>query len=307
MAKEDCHGRVQKHSCYCQLNRGHLSAHNTNPIGVFDSGVGGLSVLRALQQEMPLERFVYVADNGHAPYGERDDRHVLSRSHAIADHLIAEHRIKALVIACNTATAAAIHTLRNAYPALPIVGIEPALKPAAMASKTGVIGVIATRGTLKSEKFRKLLDTLQGVCSCVLQPCDGLADAIEHADSEKTLALCENYLRAMGEFGRLPGQMDFLVLGCTHYAFAAAELQMLVGPQVELLEAGAPVARQTRRLLAQHGLGAIDTASSISTSTDTQTRYYSTGDLALLDEAIQRWMHVRANSAAIAGNPTPTF
>ncbi len=112
-----------------------MAADRTRPIGVFDSGVGGLSVLRALQAELPLERFVYVADNGHAPYGERDDAHVLRRSHAIADYLIASHGIKALVVACNTATAAAIHALRTTYPDLPIIGIEPASSPLLRSAK----------------------------------------------------------------------------------------------------------------------------------------------------------------------------
>ncbi len=123
MAKEDCHRRIQKHSGDLALSPLTGASASTRPIGVFDSGVGGLSVLLALQRELPHEHFVYVADNGHAPYGERDDAHVLGRSHVIADYLIASHRIKALVVACNTATAAAIHTLRAAYPDLPIIGI----------------------------------------------------------------------------------------------------------------------------------------------------------------------------------------
>ena len=200
-------------------------AASLRPIGVFDSGVGGLSVLRALQAELPLELFVYVADNGHAPYGERDDAHVLARSHAITDYLIAKHGIKALVVACNTATAAAIHILRAAYPDLPIIGIEPALKPATAVSKTGNIGVMATRGTLNSEKFRRLLDSLHGTGTFVLQPCDGLAIAIERMDADQTVALCREYVHGMGRFGTQAGEMDCLVLGCTHYAFAASALR----------------------------------------------------------------------------------
>jgi glutamate racemase len=256
--------------------------------------VGGLSVLRALQAELPLERFVYVADNGHAPYGERDDAHVLKRSHAIADYLLGSHGIKALVVACNTATAAAIHTLRAAYPALPIVGIEPALKPAAALSKTGVIGVMATRGTLNSEKFRKLLEGLHGAGTFVLQPCDGLADAIERFDSARIQTLCREYTQAMGRFGSAVGEMDGLVLGCTHYAFVAAELTALVGAQTSLIEGGVSVARQTRRLLDQYPAGALH--QSPDSPPAALPLFYSTGNLSLLDSAVQRYLHLNSKA-----------
>jgi glutamate racemase len=276
-----------------------VAAASTRPIGVFDSGVGGLSVLRALQAELPLERFVYVADNGHAPYGERDDAHVLKRSHAIADYLINSHGIKALVVACNTATAAAIHTLRVAYPQLPIIGIEPALKPAVALSKTGMIGVMATRGTLNSEKFRKLLEGLHGTGTFVLQPCDGLADAIERADAERTRALCSTYTQAMGTFGMAAGEMDCLVLGCTHYAFAASELQTLTGAQIQFIEGGAPVARQTRRQLEKSGLCQPGNLDQAGTDSYPEAVFYSTGDLALLESALRRWLGLHSKVLAL--------
>jgi glutamate racemase len=250
-------------------------------------------VLRALQAELPLEHFVYVADNGHAPYGERDDAHVLGRSHAIADYLLKRHGIKALVVACNTATAAAIHTLRAAYPQLPIIGIEPALKPAAAASQTGVVGVMATRATLNSEKFARLLQTLQGTATFVLQPCDGLADAIERADDPRTEALCRQYTQAMGHFGLARGAIDTLVLGCTHYPFVAPGLQHLVGHQTALLEGGAPLARHTQRLLEKAGL-TRSAGPAEGAATANQALFYSTGRLNLLDAAIERWLGVRA-------------
>lgn len=290
MEAKDRHRRVQKHPGDLALNPLNVAAGNTRPIGVFDSGVGGLSVLRALQAELPLERFVYVADNGHAPYGERDDAHVLRRSHAIADYLIASHGVKALVVACNTATAAAIHTLRAAYPELPIIGIEPALRPATALSKTGVIGVMATRGTLNSEKFRKLLEGLHGSATFVLQPCDGLADAIERSDTARTLGLCTEYTRAMGRFGGADGEMDCLVLGCTHYAFAAPELTALVGHHVSLIEGGLPVARQTRRLLEKLRPGVL--AAEPATQTPQVPLFYSTGKLDLLESAVHRWLQL---------------
>ena len=168
-----------------------LAEASQRPIGVFDSGVGGLSVLRALQAELPLEQFVYVADNGHAPYGERDDAHVLKRSHAIADYMIASHGIKALVVACNTATAHAIDALRLTHHDLPFVGVEPALKPAAALSHTRHIGVMATRGTLESARFHKLQTRMEHgehPPHFHNQPCDGLADAIERGDGDATRA-----------------------------------------------------------------------------------------------------------------------
>lgn len=266
------------------------SGRAQDSIGVFDSGVGGLSVLRALREELPSERFVYVADSGHAPYGERDDAHVIARSHAITRHLLERHRIKTLVVACNTATAAAIKLLRQDYPDLPIVGIEPALKPAAAQSKTKHVGVMATRGTLNSEKFRTLLESLHGQATFVLQPCDGLADAIEHADATKIIASCAHYTKAMGPFGTENSAMDTLVLGCTHYPFVADVLRTLVGDQVAFLEGGAPVARQTRRRLAERGwLAASDATPHPAATTPT---FGTTGQRDELVSAVQRWLHM---------------
>lgn len=224
----------------------------TRAIGVFDSGIGGLSVLRALRTELPHEHFIYVADSGHAPYGERDVAHVLARSRAIARHLVSQN-VKALVIACNTATAAAIHLLRSEHPELPLIGVEPALKPAVALSSTGRIGVMATRGTLAGAKFRALLASQAARASFVVQACDGLADAIERSaetgDTTETIALCDRYIRAIGVFGAMKNQIDTLVLGCTHYSFASEQLRALLGPQVQIIDNGQAIARQTRRLL----------------------------------------------------------
>lgn len=257
------------------------------PIGVFDSGVGGLSVLRALRAELPHERFVYVADSGFAPYGERDDAYVVQRSHAITDYLVKTHHIKAMVVACNTATAAAIHTLRKDYATIPVVGIEPALKPAAASSRTGVVGVIATRYTLQSEKFATLLRSLQGQARFVIQPCDGLVRAIELNDTTKIRAACAEYTGAMGTFGINTGDMDTLVLGCTHYPFIADELRACVGPDIALVEGGTPVAKQTRRLLAaQNALAHSDAAQSAMPL----PLLWTTGEPDALDRAVQAWL-----------------
>jgi glutamate racemase len=264
------------------------------PIGVFDSGVGGLSVLRALQQELPDERFVYISDSGHGPYGERDDAHLLHRSLALTRYLVMEHQAKGLVVACNTATAAAIARLRSDHPQLPIVGIEPALKPAAAASRTGVVGVMATRATLQSEKFAGLLQSLQGEATFVLQACDGLADAIERADHARTADLCQRYLDAMGKFGNTVGSIDTLVLGCTHYVFATDMLGALCGPGIGLLEAGAPVASQTRRVLR----GLLRPAQTANRPTQ-PALFFTTGVETALQRAVQRWMHTDASVQGI--------
>ncbi len=252
-------------------------------IAVFDSGVGGLSVLKALRAELPAEDFVYFADSGHAPYGERGDAHVIERTRAIVRQLRDDHEIKALVVACNTATAAAIHLVRAEHPDLLLVGVEPALKPAAGLSRTRRIGVLATRGTLGSAKLRSLHESLKDEAEFVLQPCDGLADAIQNNDLPRVQSLCEEYTDAIGSYGASPGQVDTLVLGCTHYPFAGDVLRALVGPQVRLIETGAPVARQTKRLLAgagllreEDGLGSL--------------RLLASGPDAPLHEVARRWL-----------------
>lgn len=263
------------------------------PIGVFDSGIGGLSVLRALQQELPHERFVYLADNAHAPYGEKSEAFIRQRSHAIAEHLRAQHHIKALVVACNTATAIAIHELRSRHPTLPLVGVEPALKPALALSQTRHIGVIATRGTVGSDKFARLLGSVQKEAHFVVQACNGLALAIEQSTlpdqaataQEHITQLLKTYTQAMGHFGSAPDDIDTLVLGCTHYVFVENTLRQLLGPKVQLVSTGEPVARQTRRLLAAAGLlyqGSIAPAQSMQLMT--------TGDLKGLQAAAKRWL-----------------
>lgn len=252
------------------------------PIGVFDSGVGGLSILRALRRELPREDFVYFSDAGYGPYGERTDVFVVERARAIARRLLDEHQVKALVVACNTATAAAVHLLRQEFGPLPFVGLEPALKPAAALSRTARIAVFATRGTLSSLRFQLLHEAFQGDAEFVLQPCDGLAAAIEAQDHEQVRNLCGRYVRAAGEFGSAPGRIDTLVLGCTHYAFASRELAALVGPGVRILETGEPVARQTRRLLEARGiLGEAGAA---------QVKLLTSGSGDALRQAAHRWL-----------------
>nr|WP_295940898.1 glutamate racemase [uncultured Acidovorax sp.] len=279
----------------------------SSPIGVFDSGVGGLSVLRALLAAMSHERFVYLADSANAPYGERGDAFVAARTHAITDYLCQQHHIKALVVACNTATAAAIHEVRSSHPELPLVGLEPAVKPALAVTKTGHVGVIGTRGTLTSAKFGKLMASLADQAHFVVQPCDGLAHAIERSvalpaaapdspvSTTETGALCERYVQAMGSFGTGPGQMDTLVLGCTHYIFVAHELRALVGPEVQFIETGEPVARQTRRLLEAAGLLALPPSEQPTSPEGPESvQLLTTGPVAMMQAAAQRWLNLPA-------------
>ncbi len=255
------------------------------PIGVFDSGIGGLSILQALRAELPFEDFVYVADSGHAPYGERDPAHVIARARAITRYLRDQHHIKALVIACNTATAAAIHLLRHEQPDLPIIGVEPALKPAALHSQTKRIGVMATQSTLDSEKFQALLTSLKGQAEFICQPCSGLAAAIESGDAGRVQALCTQYTSAIGKLGAETGEIDILVLGCTHYPFARDQLQSLVGGAVTLLDSGTPVARQTRRVLEAQSL--------LANKFDTSHLFCYTGNSDSIHGATKRWLNIK--------------
>lgn len=245
------------------------------PIGVFDSGVGGLSILRALRAELPGEDFVYFSDAGHAPYGEKGEDFVSDRSLAIAVDLLEAHRIKALVVACNTATAAAVHLLRAQHTRLPVVGVEPALKPAAALTQTGQVAVLATRGTLSSAKFQALRASLAGQAEFVLVPCDGLAAAIEADDRAQVEALCRAYTR-------FDGDVDTVVLGCTHYPFATEVFVDLLGPGIELVETGEPVARQTRRLL--------ETQELLRPEGGGHVQWRTTGDEQALRSAAARWL-----------------
>ena len=244
-------GRVQGH------HRRQRLSPRTHTVGVFDSGVGGLSVLRALLAELPQTRFVYVADRAYAPYGERPAEDIVERSQRIVAQLREAYPLDAMVVACNTATAHAIDALRHTHHDLPFVGVEPALKPAAAQSLTRHIGVMATRGTLESERYRKLQARLGHGSPAhrphfVNQPCNGLADAIERGDAVQVRKLCQKYVSALHDQVPEGARIDTLVLGCTHYPFAADVLQQLCGPDVQLVETGAPVARRTREVLHAH-------------------------------------------------------
>lgn len=263
--------------------------HANAPIGVFDSGVGGLSILQALQWQLPQESFVYLADSAHAPYGERDETFVADRATHVLQSLLHHHQIKAFVVACNTATALAIHVLRHMHPDLPIFGVEPAVKPAAQHTQTGRVGVMATAGTLGSEKFQTLLQGLRPDTEFILQACDGLADAIERQSNDKddleVRHLCRKYLQAMGAFGKDANQIDTLVLGCTHYPFAKSVIQDTVGNQVVLIDNGAPVAKRVAQVLQETSLLCDATRPST-------LALFATGQTSNLQRAAAAWLGI---------------
>ena len=218
-------------------------------IAVFDSGVGGISVLRHLRRVMPGEKYLYFGDSANAPYGTKTKEEVRLLSFRAAEHLL-EKGIKALVVACNTATSAAINELRAAYPDLIVIGIEPALKLAVDHFPGGRIGVMATPMTLKEEKFANLMGRFEKTCRVHKIPAPGLVELIEQgkADSPETLQLLQTL------FAPYAGQLDALVLGCTHYPFAAQSICRVLGDTVALLDGGDGTARETRRRLQEAGL-----------------------------------------------------
>ncbi|MGS0740473.1 glutamate racemase [Glaciimonas sp. GG7] len=246
------------------------------PIGIFDSGIGGLSVLRHIRDAMPYENVVYFADSAHAPYGDKSEQIILDRTLAIAKFL-QQHNAKALVIACNTATAAAIKAVRAAYPTLAVVGIEPGLKPAAQQTRTKMIGVLATKSTLSSARFTQLSQQITESTGVhfVLQACVGLADQIENGElgTLATEALIQRYVTPLIE-----RNVDTLVLGCTHYPFVLPLIKNIVADitanPVAIVDTGIAVSKQLSRILVDHNLQ--QTQSDIEPGTLT---VFTTGDL----------------------------
>lgn len=225
-------------------------AERSAPVGVMDSGVGGLSVLAEIQRRLPNESLLYVADSGHVPYGEKSPDYIRQRLRHIAE-FFQEQGAKAMVLACNTATVAAVADLREQYPQWPLVGMEPAVKPAAAATRSGVVGVLATTGTLQSAKFAALLDRFASDVRVITQPCPGLVERIEAGDliSAELRRLLAGYVQPLLQAG-----CDTLILGCTHYPFLRPLLAELVPADVAIIDTGAAVARQLQRLLGERDL-----------------------------------------------------
>ena len=220
-------------------------------IGVFDSGVGGLSVLREIRRALPSEDLLYVADSGHAPYGDRDDVFISARVDAMAEFFL-RAEVKAIVIACNTASGVAVQALRARF-GFPVVAIEPAIKPAVQRSRSGVVGVLATRSTTASAGVARLVDVHGPGVRVLLQACPGLVEPVERAElaSDQTATLVERYVRPLLEQGA-----DTLVLGCTHYPFLRGVIERVAGPNVEVIDPAPAVARELARRVApgtRHG------------------------------------------------------
>lgn len=237
------------------------------PIGLFDSGVGGLSVLREVRRLLPNEPLIYYADEGHVPYGPRNRDEIRGFAFSIARFLIRQ-RCKLLVIACNAANAAALHALRTMYPDLPIVGMEPAIKPAVEATRTGVIGVITTQVTYQGELFASVIDRFAQHIRVETQICPDLVLLAERGalDTPDSRAIVAHYLAPLRTAG-----IDQLVLGCTHFPFLIPQFRDYLGDGVGIIDPAPAVARQVARVLTAHDLSAAD-------ASHTPPIYHSSGD-----------------------------
>lgn len=241
-----------------------------NNLGVFDSGVGGLSVLRAIRTLLPHENLIYVADSAHVPYGNKSVEYIQQRSLSLTNFLIEQHHAKAIVVACNTATAAAVSLLREKF-TVPIIGMEPAVKPAVAASKNKIIGVLATEGTLKSAQFAALLERYAADVTVITQPCHGLVEKVEQGDlsSTATRELVAHYALPLVERGA-----DTLILGCTHYPFLRGLIADVVGKNITLIDTGEAVARRLHSALTEKNL-----LNSAQERAHNHAQFFSTGDV----------------------------
>lgn len=269
------------------------------PVGIFDSGLGGLSVLRHVRRLLPHETLVYAADSAFAPYGGKDEAAVLARTVAMADFLAAQG-IKALVIACNTATAGAIVEIRKRYPALPVVGVEPGLKPAALQTRSGTVGVLATERTLASRRFMAL-EAQVGESSGVRfigQPCPGLADQVEQGAlrSPATMALVRRFVGPLIAAGA-----DTLVLGCTHYPFLITQIESAArqagATRLAIIDTGDAVARQLAKVLTEHDLLCPPSL------TPAAIAAWTTGSASSLSTAMRKLLHLTVPAKRIAERP----
>lgn len=248
----------------------------TGSIGVFDSGVGGLSVALAIRQLLPHEDILYIADTAHAPYGNKDDDYIFQRMHYLTQFMV-EQGVKAIVVACNTATTAAISKLRAAF-LVPIIGVEPGVKPAVYASKSGIVSVLATPRTLLTPAFASLAKRYEAQAKVILQPCPALVPLIEALvlSGEPLRQQLESYIYPL-----LAQGADTLVLGCTHYNFVADEIAAIAGPAVTIIRTEIPVAKQLQLRLEEAQLlnGTVGTGSEL---------FYSSGDLTLFTRQLQQ-------------------
>ena len=246
-------------------------------IGVFDSGVGGLSVWREIVRQLPHENTVYFADQAHVPYGPRPQEQIRHFCDAITRFLI-DHGCKAVVVACNTASAAALKHLREAFPTLPSVGMEPAVKPAALATKSGVVGIMATPATFQGRLFQATAGRYAAGIRLVNQVCNGLADRVEAGDLDgaQTEALLREYVEPI-----LGAGADTIVLACTHYPFLIELIRRIAGTAVNVIDPAPSIARHLHRVLEREGLLAAAGHAGRHT-------FYTTGDAGRYQRALER-------------------
>jgi glutamate racemase len=256
--------------------------HRSDPIGVFDSGVGGLSVLRAIRRELPAERIIFLGDQVHVPYGSRSLEEVRWFSEQISRFLI-EQGAKLIVVACNAASAAALHTLRELFPQTPFVGMEPAVKPAAERTQSGVVGVLATPATFQGALYASVVERFANGVQVLQSTCPGLVEQIENGQLEafETRSILESALNPMKSQG-----IDTIVLGCTHYPFVIPLIQSIVGPQVNVIDPAPAIARQARRLLAASEILAAE--EDPQTTSPAALQLFTTGEINKLQALLPR-------------------
>jgi glutamate racemase len=262
-------------------------------IGVFDSGVGGLSVWREIVRELPSEPTLYVADQAHVPYGSRSLSQVLAFAEEITRFLLARGA-KVIVIASNTISAASLYSLRNRFPHVPFVGMEPALKPATERTRTRSVGVIATPATFQGELFGNLVRRYTDNVCVLSQACPGLVDAVEAGalDSKETAALLEDYLSPM-----IRADVDQLVLGCTHYPFLRPVIEQIMGPGTSIIDPAPSVARQVACVLRQHEGIPGSTLPNMAAQEHARHLFYTTGDVRNFGDMIERLLCERTNGS----------
>ena len=259
------------------------------PIGLFDSGVGGLSIWRQVVHALPSESLLYVADQANVPYGHRSADEIQANSLGIADYLVAQG-CKAIVVACNTASAVALEPLRQRFPQMPILGLEPAVKPAVQLTRSGVVGVMATPATFQGQLYRATVGRYATAVHVVEQVCVGLAELVEQGDLEgpDCDARLMGYLQPMLDAGA-----DTIVLGCTHYPFVIESIRRLVGPAMAVLDPAPAVARHLADVLGQAGLLATDPAGALA------PRFATTADPLAFNRALSRLVGVSSASQAL--------
>lgn len=252
-----------------------------DPIGIFDSGMGGLTLVRTVLDTLPSESLIYIGDTARMPYGPKSLGQIRAFSLEITDHLVSLG-CKALVVACNTATAAAINVLRDTWPDVPILGMEPAVKPAIAATRSGVIGVLATRATFSSPRYADLMLRYGYDVSILENPCLGLVELIEAGgvDSPETEALLREILEPM-----LEQNADTFVLGCTHYPFVQKVIEKIGGPEIKLIDPAPSVALHLKYRLENNDL--------LNTSGETPERkFYATGATEQMQLAVTKYLEL---------------